>query len=221
MEINLQKIVVATNNEDKLNEIKMLLNNLELNILSKNDFVNFPEIEETGKSLKANALLKAKGTFQGTGLPSIADDTGLEVYELNGAPGVYSSRYAGTLASYDDNVQKLLNEMKNVPKERRGAQFHCVIAFVDGEHEFTVEGVCKGIIIHSPQGKDGFGYDPIFFVPEYGKTFAEMSPELKNSISHRGKGLTKINSYLSKYFEAKVIHQKVNIQTNSNINKIV
>lgn len=208
MDINLQKIVVATNNEDKLNEIKMLLNNLKLNILSRNDFVDFPEMEETGDSLKANALLKARGTFQATGLPSIADDTGLEVSELNGAPGVYSSRYAGTSASYEDNVRKLLNEMENVPIERRGAQFRCAIAFVDGEHEFTIEDVCKGIIIHSPQGKDGFGYDPIFFVPEYGKSFAEMSPELKNNISHRGKALTKIKPYLSEYFEAKVVHQK-------------
>ena len=208
MDINFQKIVVATNNEDKLNEIKMLLNNLKLNILSRNDFVDFPEIEETGDSLKANALLKARGTFQATGLPSIADDTGLEVSELNGAPGVYSSRYAGTSASYEDNVRKLLNEMENVPIERRGAQFRCAIAFVDGEHEFTIEDVCKGIIIHSPQGKDGFGYDPIFFVPEYGKSFAEMSPELKNNISHRGKALTKIKPYLSEYFEAKVVHQK-------------
>ncbi|MCH8125778.1 XTP/dITP diphosphatase [candidate division KSB1 bacterium] len=208
MDINLQKIVVATNNEDKLNEIKMLLNNLKLNILSKNDFMDFPEMEETGDSLKANALLKARGTFQATGLPSIADDTGLEVSELNGAPGVYSSRYAGTSASYEDNVRKLLNEMENVPIERRGAQFRCAIAFVDGEHEFTIEDVCKGIIIHSPQGKDGFGYDPIFFVPEYGKSFAEMSPELKNNISHRGKALTKIKPYLSEYFEAKVVHQK-------------
>ena len=208
MDINLQKIVVATNNEDKLNEIKMLLNNLKLNILSKNDFMDFPEMEETGDSLKANALLKARGTFQATGLPSIADDTGLEVSELNGAPGVYSSRYAGTAASYENNVRKLLNEMENVPIERRGAQFRCAIAFVDGEHEFTIEDVCKGIIIHSPQGKDGFGYDPIFFVPEYGKSFAEMSPELKNNISHRGKALTKIKPYLSEYFEAKVVHQK-------------
>lgn len=208
MDINFQKIVVATNNEDKLNEIKMLLNNLKLNILSKNDFMDFPEMEETGDSLKANALLKARGTFQATGLPSIADDTGLEVSELNGAPGVYSSRYAGTSASYEDNVRKLLNEMENVPIERRGAQFRCAIAFVDGEHEFTIEDVCKGIIIHSPQGKDGFGYDPIFFVPEYGKSFAEMSPELKNNISHRGKALTKIKPYLSEYFEAKVVHQK-------------
>ena len=208
MDINLQKIVVATNNEDKLNEIKMLLNNLKLNILSRNDFMDFPEMEETGDSLKANALLKARGTFQATGLPSIADDTGLEVSELNGAPGVYSSRYAGTSASYEDNVRKLLNEMENVPIERRGAQFRCAIAFVDGEHEFTIEDVCKGIIIHSPQGKDGFGYDPIFFVPEYGKSFAEMSPELKNNISHRGKALTKIKPYLSEYFEAKVVHQK-------------
>ncbi len=208
MDINFQKIVVATNNEDKLNEIKMLLNNLKLNILSRNDFVDFPEMEETGDSLKANALLKARGTFQATGLPSIADDTGLEVSELNGAPGVYSSRYAGTSASYEDNVRKLLNEMENVPIERRGAQFRCAIAFVDGEHEFTIEDVCKGIIIHSPQGKDGFGYDPIFFVPEYGKSFAEMSPELKNNISHRGKALTKIKPYLSEYFEAKVVHQK-------------
>ena len=208
MDINFQKIVVATNNEDKLNEIKMLLNNLKLNILSKNDFMDFPEMEETGDSLKANALLKARGTFQATGLPSIADDTGLEVSELNGAPGVYSSRYAGTSASYEDNVRKLLNEMENVPIERRGAQFRCAIAFVDGEHEFTIEDVCKGIIIHSPQGNDGFGYDPIFFVPEYGKSFAEMSPELKNNISHRGKALTKIKPYLSEYFEAKVVHQK-------------
>ena len=202
--LEVHKLVIATNNEDKLNEIIPFLKDLEISILSKSDFPDFPEIEENGKNLEENALLKARGIYQATGIPVVADDTGLEVDFLNGAPGVYSSRYSGISASYDENIQKLLYELKEVSDDLRTAQFRCVIAFVDDNYEFTVDGVCKGKIIKSPKGKYGFGYDPVFYVPEFGKTFAQMPRVLKNKISHRGRALTKIKPHILQYLRKKV-----------------
>lgn len=204
-----QILVIATNNDDKLQEIKPILDGLDITVLSKNDFNNFPEIEENGNSIEENALLKARGTFHETKRPSIADDTGLEVEILNGDPGVFSSRYAGDSATYADNIQKLLNELKSVPDHRRHAQFRCVMAFVDGDYEFTVEGTCKGKIIDSIEGNNGFGYDPVFFVPEYGKTFAQMSYEEKNRISHRGKALVTIKPRIEHYFKEKIVNDNL------------
>ena len=183
-------LVLATNNEDKIKEIKYLLEDLPVTIFCRNDFLEFPVVEETGQTLKENALLKAKTIAEFCDMPALADDTGLEVDALNGAPGIFSSRYAGNNVSYADNVNKLIKEMASVPEEKRTARFRCVIAidWNDGNIE-TVEGVCEGYITEDVQGKQGFGYDPVFYYPPKDKRFSEMTIEEKNMVSHRGLAL--------------------------------
>jgi len=185
------KLVLATNNKDKIREMKNLLEDLPVEIMTSKDFNDFPEIEETGTTLEENAILKAEGIFRVTGLPSLADDSGLEVDYLDGAPGVYSSRYAGPGCTYDDNNRKLLAEMTGVPRERRAARFRCVIAicFAEGDTQI-VEGKAEGYITEEKStATHGFGYDPVFFYPPHGKTFAELTLDEKNKISHRGLAL--------------------------------
>jgi XTP/dITP diphosphohydrolase len=189
-------LVVATRNRDKLREIQAILYGTEVRVLSMNDFPEFPEVAETGATLAENAIKKAKEIFAATQLPSLADDTGLEVTALNGRPGVYSSRYAGENATYSDNVRKLLKEMKLIPTPDRKAMFRTVMALVNGKHVFTVEGMQCGEILFEPRGNNGFGYDPVFWVAEHNQTFAEMPLELKNRISHRGRALAKIKKIL-------------------------
>ncbi|MCH9025396.1 MAG: XTP/dITP diphosphatase [candidate division Zixibacteria bacterium] len=183
-------LVLATNNDDKIKEIKYLLEDLPITIFSRNDFLEFPDVEETGQTLKENALLKAKTIAEFCDMPALADDTGLEVDALDGAPGIFSSRYAGNNVSYADNVNKLIKEMASVPEEKRTARFRCVIAidWNDGNIE-TVEGVCEGFITEDVQGKQGFGYDPVFYYPPKDKRFSEMTIEEKNTVSHRGLAL--------------------------------
>ena len=183
-------LVLATNNEDKIKEIKYLLEDLPITIFSRDDFLEFPDVEETGQSLKENALIKAKAVAEYCDMPALADDTGLEVDALDGAPGIFSSRYAGDNVSYADNVNKLIDEMSKVPKEKRSARFRCVIAvdWNDGNIE-TVEGVCEGFITEDIQGDQGFGYDPVFYYPPKDKRFSEMTIEEKNMVSHRGLAL--------------------------------
>ena len=188
----LNTIVLATHNQDKKNELQDALSKLSVTILSLNDFPHIVEIEETGETLLENSMLKAKTVHNIAKLPVIADDTGLEVDSLAGAPGVYSARYAGEDVTYSDNVNKLLNEMKGIPSRKRGAQFRTVISFIDGERELWTEGIIKGEIGEMPVGNSGFGYDPIFFIPELNKTFAELSTEEKNKISHRGLAMKKL-----------------------------
>jgi XTP/dITP diphosphohydrolase len=192
------QLVLATNNKDKVREIKNALQGLDIQILTADDFVNFPEIDETGETLEDNAILKAEGIFKATGLPSLADDTGLEVDFLNGAPGVYSSRYAGPGCSYDDNCQKLLKAMTGVPLDKRSARFRCVIAICFGAGEtVTVDGQVEGIISETKSAaKNGFGYDPVFYYQPFNKTFADMSLEEKNGISHRGRALAQAREIL-------------------------
>ncbi len=183
-------LVLATNNDDKIKEIKYLLEDLPVTIFSRDDFLEFPDVEETGQTLKENALLKAKTIAEFCDMPALADDTGLEVDALDGAPGIYSARYAGDNVSYADNVNKLIKEMKDVPKEKRTARFRCVIAidWNDGNTE-TVEGVCEGFITEDIQGDKGFGYDPVFYYPPKDKRFSQMTIEEKNMVSHRGLAL--------------------------------
>ncbi len=164
--------------------------------LSLLDFPGMAEVVEDGETLVDNALKKAQTSFQYTHISSIADDTGLEVDQLNGAPGVRSSRFAGEGVSYRDNNEKLLRLLEGVPREKRTARFRCVVAFVGGNGEHWVEGVCEGLILPEYRGDGGFGYDPIFYVPEKEKTFAEMSPEEKNAISHRGKAFRLMAEWL-------------------------
>ena len=186
------KLVLATQNRDKIREIRHLIEDLPVTIMTFEDFPDFPDIEETGKTLEENAILKASGIALYTGCAVLADDSGLEVDALDGAPGVYSSRFAGPGCTYDDNNRKLLKELEGVPKEKRTARFRAVIAVAwDAEKVETVEGRAEGVITVEKAGGDGFGYDPVFFYPPAGKTFAEMTLEEKNKVSHRGKALVK------------------------------
>lgn len=184
------QIVLATHNKGKMSEINNLLSS-SYEVLTLDHFPNIKEIPETGKTLKENAFIKARTVFEMTGLPSLADDTGLEVESLGGDPGVYSARYAGEQASYQDNCEKLLKNMMRVPKEDREAKFRTVIAYKDDNRELSCDGSVKGEIAHSPTGSFGFGYDSVFYYPPLEKTFAELSEEEKNSISHRGRALRK------------------------------
>jgi XTP/dITP diphosphohydrolase len=193
------RLVLATNNKDKIREIRELLKNLPIEILTCDDFEDFPEIEETGETLEANAILKARGIADFTGHPALADDSGLEVDYLNGAPGVYSSRFAGPGCTYDDNNRKLISELEGVPEKKRTARFRCVIAIAWSKDLVeTVEGTAEGFIKGSKSGGDGFGYDPVFFYPPAGKTFAEMTLEEKNKVSHRGTALIKAGELLKR-----------------------
>ena len=195
----LNTIVLATHNKDKREELQEALSEFTLEILSLNDFPFIGEIEEVGQTLLENSSIKAKTVHNLTQLPVIADDTGLEVEALNGAPGIYSARYAGEDVTYEDNVNKLLAEMENIPLENRKAQFRTVISFVDKDRELWTEGTIKGIIVETAKGKNGFGYDPVFFVPELEKTFSELSIGEKNKISHRGLAMKKFRILLREF----------------------
>ncbi len=194
--MNRRTIVIATRNKGKLRELRSILADAYDDILSLSDFDNIPDIEETGLSFRENALIKAKITSDFLGMDAIGDDSGLVVDALGGAPGIYSARYAGEGASDDDNNQKLLSELKG--EKNREARFVCCIALVlvDGTREFF-EGECGGQIIQKKKGENGFGYDPVFYVPQYGKTMAELGPDIKNKISHRAIASEKLLSYFS------------------------
>lgn len=194
------KLVLATNNQDKVREMKNLLDDLDIEILTSKDFDDFPEIEETGETLEENAVLKAEGIFKATGLPALADDSGIEVDFLGGAPGVYSSRFAGPGCTYDDNNRKLLKAMEGVPWEHRTAHFRCVIAICFDEDDIeVVEGRADGYISEKKsEAKGGFGYDPIFFYPPHLRTFAELTLDEKNAISHRGLALKAARTILAR-----------------------
>ncbi len=193
------KIVFATNNIDKLHEAQAILKELPYQFIGLNEFPDISEIGETGKTLLENSFIKARTVHKITGLPTVADDTGLEVNSLNGAPGIKSARYAGENATYDDNVNKLLENLEDVPFEQRQAQFRTIISFVTDSRELWVEGIVKGVILNESRGEGGFGYDPIFYIPELNKTFAELSMEEKNKISHRGLALEKFRILLGKF----------------------
>ena len=194
------EVVLATRNVDKINEIKDMLKNLRLKILTFKDFPNLPYVKEEGNTLEENALLKARCVSHFTDKVALADDSGLEVEALEGAPGVFSSRFAGPGATYEDNNRKLLSSLRDIPDEKRKALFRCVVALVDPRgKERIVEGVCKGKIILEARGKNGFGYDPLFQPEGSDKTFAEISPKEKNQISHRAKALLKAKMILEEW----------------------
>lgn len=187
-------LFLASGNPHKIEELQQILKPLGIQLKSTLDYPNAPEVEEDQPDLKGNALKKARFWYQKTGLPSIADDTGLEVEALDGAPGVYSARYAGEDVTYQDNVDKLLKEMDN--EKNRAAQFRTVIAYITDEAEHFFEGVCKGNILAEEKGTKGFGYDPVFQPDGYRQTFAELDAKEKNKISHRGKALEKFLNFL-------------------------
>lgn len=185
----MQTLVLATRNKDKIEEMRSALKPFGITLKSTYDFPDLEEVVEDRDTLEGNALKKARYVFQQTGLPSLADDTGLEVAALNGRPGVYSARYAGEKATYQQNVDKLLEELKEVPPAKRKAQFRTVIALVAGDEPKTFEGICRGEITAEERGDGGFGYDPVFRPLDYERTFAELSLQVKNEISHRGKAI--------------------------------
>ncbi|MCR9131457.1 MAG: RdgB/HAM1 family non-canonical purine NTP pyrophosphatase [bacterium] len=190
----MDKLVLASRNPNKIKEIEELLQPLGIEVRSALDFPELEEVEEDQPTLEGNALKKAKYVHSVTGLPSLSDDTGLEVDALGGAPGVYSARYAGEEASYQDNVLKLLAEMKNA--DVRKAQFRTVMAFVTSDSAHTFEGVVKGEILKDQRGEGGFGYDPVFQPDGYEQTFAELDSSVKNEISHRGRAIQEFVKYL-------------------------
>lgn len=193
---NLQ-LIFATNNQHKLKEIKLILNS-EVTILSLKDIDCSEKLPETSSSLRGNALQKANYVFEKYGVNCFADDTGLEIDALSGRPGVYSARYAGLQASDSDNVAKVLNEMKGV--ENRTAIFKTVIALITDREQKTFEGMIEGEITNEPKGTSGFGYDPVFIPAGSTKTFAEMSEEEKNGMSHRSLALEKLIVYLKEAY---------------------
>jgi len=192
--MKIKKLVIASRNDHKILEMEQLLSPLGIEVLSTKDFPNLEEVVEDRPTLKGNALKKARYVAAQTNLPALSDDTGLEVEDLNGEPGVYSARYAGPSASYEDNVIKLLDELSG--KENRKARFRTIVALVDGDEEFTFEGICNGKIIEEQRGSEGFGYDPIFMPVDYEHTFAELDSSKKNLISHRGKAVEKFVKFL-------------------------
>ena len=196
------KLVLATKNKDKIQEIKSLLQDLSIEILTFKDFDSFPDTIEDQLTLEGNAGKKAQAIWQNFKLPALADDTGLFVDALNGKPGVYSSRFAGENATYKQNRQKLLYMLRDVPKEKRTATFRTIIVFIDKKgSKFVVQGECKGYIGFEERGENGFGYDSIFYYDNVNKSFAELSSEEKNKISHRGIALIKMKEVIEENFK--------------------
>lgn len=192
--MNIRKLVIASRNKHKIQEMQQLLSPLGIEVLSTADFPELEEVVEDRPTLKGNALKKARYVAKQTGLTALSDDTGLEVEALKGKPGVYSARFAGPNATYEDNLLKLLNELEG--KENRKARFRTIVALVDGDEEFTFEGICNGEIIEEQRGTKGFGYDPIFMPEGYDLTFAELDSSTKNLISHRGKAVENFVKFL-------------------------
>lgn len=194
----MKTIVLASRNPHKIEELRETLSDLGIDLKSALDFPELEEVEEDKLTLEGNALKKARYVFEKTGLPTLADDTGLEVDALDGRPGVFSARYAGEEATYRDNLRKLLEELAGVKEEDRLAQFRTVVAFIDeGGEEHVFEGICPGAILKDPRGSKGFGYDPVFRPEGYEQTFAELDSNEKNEISHRGRAIQKFYSWLN------------------------
>jgi XTP/dITP diphosphohydrolase len=191
------KIVFASGNEGKVKEIREMLAGMGIELVSLKNYSGVPEIIEDGKTFLENALKKARIISAFTGETVLADDSGLSVDALGGEPGIYSARYAGEMATDDDNITLLLSKLKNVPQEKRTASFSCALVLyrTDGSYD-SFESKWSGLIIDNRHGDNGFGYDPVFYVPELKKTAAEMPPELKNRVSHRGQAFAKLKKAL-------------------------
>lgn len=198
-------VLLGTNNAHKVSEMEAILRSIpgdEVRIVRPEEVPSFPAvIDETGATLEENAYIKAAVIFEATGLPCIADDTGLETDALEGRPGVYSARYAGENAGFADNRTRLLDELREVPPEQRTARFRTVICYRDSMRTFFAEGVCEGSITTEEQGSEGFGYDAVFRPEGSDRTFAEMSAEEKNAVSHRGRALAAFADTLARYLD--------------------
>ena len=193
-----ESIVLASNNPGKVREFDQLLAAARIHVVPQGDY-GVPEVEETGLTFVENAILKARNAARHSGLPALADDSGLEVDALNGAPGIYSARYAGPGASDIDNLVKLLLDLDAVPDEQRTARYQCVLVYLRHPADPTpliCQGTWEGLILRDPRGANGFGYDPIFLVPTQGCTAAELDPAVKNAASHRGQALRQLQHLL-------------------------
>lgn len=203
LERNRMRIIFATNNQDKMKEIHAIMADFPIEILSLKEAGIHADVEENGKTFEENAVIKAEAICKLTGCVTIADDSGLEIDALGGEPGIYSARYMGEDTSYRIKNANLIQRLDGVPDEERTARFVCAVAaaFPDAPTQ-TVRGTIEGRIGYEEAGENGFGYDPIFYLPEYGCTTAQMAPEDKNKISHRGRALEKIRPFLKDYFSA-------------------
>lgn len=195
----MRKLVIASRNQGKIKEIKEYLQGFPFKVVGMDDYPDLDPVIEDGETFKENALKKARARARETGELTLADDSGLEVDHLNGRPGVYSARFAGPRSTDIDNNNKLLSELTGLPVDKRSARFRAVLALVDPDsgEEITVDGKCEGYIIDHPQGENGFGYDPVFYLPELDCTMAELPLNKKNQISHRAKGLKGLREVLN------------------------
>jgi XTP/dITP diphosphohydrolase len=193
----MERLVLATRNQGKLREVKALLANYPFEVLSLADFPDLPEIHETGRTFTENAKIKAIAVYEHTGLSALGDDSGLEVDCLGGAPGVYSARFAGEAADDLMNNQKLISMLEGIEPERRTARFRCVMALaMPNSSLYLTEGICEGMIGYELAGDQGFGYDPLFIIPEKGMTLAQLDIDIKNMISHRAQAFNKVAAIL-------------------------
>lgn len=195
-------IFIATKNENKVKEIKPILHNLQVKLESISNYNHIPEAVEDGHTFEANARLKAEHYFGYLNKPVIADDSGLVVPALKGEPGIYSARYAGGNSNYALNNRKLLKKMEHLSGDNRYAYFICCVAYKDENCILVAKGKCEGIIIFEEKGREGFGYDPLFEYPELKKTFAEIKPEVKNTISHRYLAFNQLSKVLNEYWKS-------------------
>lgn len=202
----MEKIIFATGNQGKLKEIRMILKDLPVEIVSMKEAGIDIDIDENGSTFEENAVIKAKAIMEKTGCLVLADDSGLEVDYMDKAPGIYSARFLGEDTSYDVKNNYILDRLKGVPDELRTARFVCAVAavFPDGR-TVTRRGTIEGIIGHQTAGSNGFGYDPIFYVPEFNCTTAQFDPEQKNAVSHRGKALRAIGEVIREYLQASAV----------------
>jgi len=194
-----ERVVLASNNAGKVREINQLLQNQQIQVIPQREF-DIQDIEETGLTFVENAILKARHAAKESGLAAIADDSGLEVDALKGAPGIYSARFGGPGCNDQDNNNKLIESLRDVPEDERSAHFQCLMVYMrhaDDPTPIICQGTWEGRIMLEPQGENGFGYDPLFFVPQENCTSAQLSPEIKNSLSHRGQALNKLLTALS------------------------
>jgi len=197
----MSKIVLASSNKGKLKEINQLLSSTDLDVVSQSEF-NISDADETGLTFVENAIIKARHAAAHAKLPAIADDSGLEVDALDGAPGIYSARYGGENTNDQKNLEKLLFELKDVPEEQRTARFQCLMVYMRHENDpvpVICQGTWEGRILFEPKGVNGFGYDPVFYVPTHDCSSAELEPDLKNELSHRGQALTRLVSILKQH----------------------
>lgn len=195
----MKTIVLASSNPGKLREFAQILSEFHLEVVPQSQF-NVPDVPETGLSFVENALIKARNAAQYTSLPAMSDDSGIEIDALNGAPGIYSARFAGAEATDDDNNALLLEKLKGVPNEQRTARYHCVIVYMQHANDpmpLICQGTWEGRILHEPRGQNGFGYDPFFYVPTHHCAAAQLPSEVKNQLSHRGQALRALQTALT------------------------